>query len=87
MKIYKADTSWRTGNPIITEYNAADAIKRSLYEGSESNQLTTLQKLVALMAERLLEAELLSLADLVNVEALDYSYVLNREDVDLETDD
>jgi hypothetical protein len=39
------------------------------------------------MAERLLEAELLSLADLVNVEALDYSYVLNREDVDLETDD
>jgi hypothetical protein len=43
MKIYKADTSWRTGNPIITEYNAADAIKRSLYEGTESDQLTTLQ--------------------------------------------
>jgi hypothetical protein len=86
MNLYQADRRWRTGELYVAECDAADAIKESLHYGSESNQLATLQDLVALLAAKLLESGVITRQDLLDTDALVSNYVLDPKDVSLEED-
>lgn len=64
MKLWHVGTYWKTGKDIAVEVNALDIIFAVLSDGNESQQLSTLQSLVSLITNKLLEKGVLTLDDI-----------------------